>query len=59
MAAVCLARPQYVLRSYWDSGNSRLPGREADMVELSVVGLRPDVDLLEGGKEETQSEERV
>lgn len=32
MPAVCLTRPQYVLRSYCDSGSSRLPGREADIV---------------------------
>jgi hypothetical protein len=25
-------RPQYVLRSYCDSGNSRLPGKEADIL---------------------------
>lgn len=32
MPAVCLTRPQYVLRSYCDSGSSRLPGMEADML---------------------------
>lgn len=32
MPAVCLTRPQYVLRSYCDSGSSRLPGSEADML---------------------------
>lgn len=32
MPAVCLTRPQYVLRSYCDSGSSRLPGIEADML---------------------------
>lgn len=32
MAAECITRPQYVLRSYWEAGNSRLPGREADIV---------------------------
>jgi hypothetical protein len=34
MAAVCLTRPQYVLRSYCDSGSSRLPGMEDDMLAL-------------------------
>lgn len=37
MPAVCLTRPQYVLRSYCDSGSSRLPGREADML-TSMLG---------------------
>ncbi len=32
MPAVCFTRPQYVLRSYWDTGRSRPPGSEADMV---------------------------
>lgn len=33
MVAVCLTRPQYVLRSYCDSGGSRFPGKEADMAK--------------------------
>lgn len=37
MPAVCLARPQYVLRSYCDSGSSRLPGREADILSVVVI----------------------
>lgn len=36
MPAVCLARPQYVLRSYCDSGSSRFPGREADILYVFV-----------------------
>jgi allantoicase len=28
MVADCCTRPQYVLRSYWETGRSRLPGRE-------------------------------
>jgi hypothetical protein len=32
MPAVRLTRPQYVLRSYCDSGSSRLPGMEVDML---------------------------
>lgn len=44
MPAVCLARPQYVLRSYCDSGNSRLPGREADMVSNGLSGWRQKGD---------------
>lgn len=39
MPAVCLTRPQYVLWSYWESGSSRLPGKEADMVSLLVRWL--------------------
>lgn len=40
MPVVCLTRPQYVLRSYCDSGSSRLPGREADMLgDVLRVGL--------------------
>lgn len=31
MSAACLTRPQYVLRSYLEAGNSRLPGNEADI----------------------------
>ena len=42
MPAVCLTRPQYVLRSYCDSGSSRLPGREADM----LAGYSEQVFLL-------------
>jgi hypothetical protein len=39
MLAVCLTRPQYVLRSYCDSGSSLLPGIEADMLSsLSLTG---------------------
>lgn len=34
--AVCLTRPQYVLRSYRDSGSSRFPGREADISMMYV-----------------------
>ena len=26
IAAECWTRPQYVLRSYWETGKSRLPG---------------------------------
>jgi hypothetical protein len=32
MLAQCLTRPQYVLRSNRDSGSSRLPGIEADIL---------------------------
>jgi hypothetical protein len=39
MPAVCLTRPQYVLRSYWESGSARLPGREADMVAAVLRGV--------------------
>lgn len=39
MPAVCLTRPQYVLRSYCDSGSSRLPGREADMLARGLEQL--------------------
>lgn len=28
----CRTRPQYVFRSNWDSGSSRSPGNEEDMV---------------------------
>lgn len=38
MPAVCLTRPQYVLRSYCDSGSSRLPGREADIFGAGAWG---------------------
>ncbi len=31
MSAECRTRPQYVLRSYCDAGNSRLPGSEEVM----------------------------
>lgn len=37
MPAVCLTRPQYVLRSYCDSGSSRLPGMEDDMLARRLV----------------------
>lgn len=37
MPAVCLTRPQYVLRSYCDSGSSRLPGMEDDMLAWRLV----------------------
>lgn len=36
MPAVCLTRPQYVLRSYCESGSSRLPGMEADMLTWAL-----------------------
>jgi hypothetical protein len=29
--AACRTRPQYVLRSYWEAGSSRLPGIEDDI----------------------------
>lgn len=38
MPAVCLTRPQYVLRSYCDSGSSRLPGMEDDMLARGGSG---------------------
>ena len=37
MPAACRTRPQYVLRSYCDSGSSRLPGMEADMVLFALL----------------------
>lgn len=45
MPAVCLTRPQYVLRSYCDSGSSRLPGMEADMLAW-VLEARKFVSFL-------------
>lgn len=44
MLAVCSTLPQYVLRSNWDSGRSRLPGSEADMAS-SFVASRGSVML--------------
>lgn len=41
MPAVCLTRPQYVLRSYCDSGSSRLPGKEADMLASALGAALP------------------
>lgn len=37
MSADCLTRPQYVDRLYCELGRSRLPGSEADMVEVEDV----------------------
>lgn len=37
--AVCRTRPQYVLRSYRDSGRALGPGSEADIVFSFLVGL--------------------
>ena len=31
MLAACCTRPQYVVRSYWELGRSRVPGREEVM----------------------------
>ena len=31
ISADCWTRPQYVLRSYREAGNSRLPGNDADI----------------------------
>lgn len=36
MLAQCLTRPQYVLRSNCDSGSSRLPGSEADILSCPL-----------------------
>ena len=44
MPAVCLTRPQYVLRSYCESGSARLPGREADMVAAMLRDVCCGVD---------------
>ena len=38
ISADCLTRPQYVLKSYFDAGKSRLPGSEADMSEGEANG---------------------
>lgn len=47
--AVCFTRPQYVLRSYWESGRSLLPGREADIVAaLPALILLASRDLVKG-----------
>jgi hypothetical protein len=32
MSAECFTRPQYVLRSYWETGRSRFPGRDEVMM---------------------------
>ena len=37
ISADCFTRPQYVLRSYWEAGRSRCPGREADMVAVQTL----------------------
>ena len=39
ISADCLTRPQYVERSYWEAGRSRLPGKEADMARLEARWL--------------------
>lgn len=54
MPAVCLTRPQYVLRSYCESGSSRLPGMEADMLAwvlaAAFVSFFPSSLLLRDGR---------
>lgn len=35
-SAACLTLPQYVLRSYFEAGRSRLPGIEDDMYFVGV-----------------------
>lgn len=45
MPAVCLTRPQYVLRSYCDSGSARLPGSEADMFATRLCDLSQSVGI--------------
>lgn len=37
-SAQCRTRPQYVLRSYWDAGKSRVPGNE----DVMAKGYRRD-----------------
>lgn len=39
MSAACLTRPKYVLRSYCETGSSRLPGSEADIAFVAVTTL--------------------
>jgi hypothetical protein len=40
ICADCFTRPQYVDRSYWDAGRSRLPGNDAD------IDTRPQLTTL-------------
>lgn len=43
--AVCRTRPQYVLRSYRDSGRALWPGSEADIVFFFLVGLESSGEM--------------
>ena len=41
--AECRTRPQYVPRSNWDTGRSRLPGNE-DVMSTTVEGKKPRIE---------------
>jgi len=42
MLAACCTRPQYVVRSNWELGRSRVPGREEVMAASDCAGqLQP------------------
>jgi hypothetical protein len=42
--AECCTRPQYVLRSYWETGKSRLPGSE-DVISRKKVKTKQQLTL--------------
>jgi hypothetical protein len=55
MSAECFTRPQYVLRSYWETGRSRFPGRDEVMVCVKRGGRgrespRAHISLLDLGE---------
>lgn len=41
MSAECFTRPQYVFRSYRETGRSLLPGRDDDMAEIQSQDTGP------------------
>ena len=60
MPAVCLTRPQYVPRSYWESGSARPPGREADMLAMVSRGVSSKgVEENDGDDEKKEGQDAV